>query len=546
MESSNQIDATFFSSSVGALNALSSIRNHSRVALSNFLTTTVSEKHEQNAGEQSDDDTPSRWSESDSESSDDGAPSPKPIPRAIPPPLHYWDTPRRKLLDLPLEIIEHIAYSLREPKCSRLMDMAALYISDRYHDFSEARHPLSALTSTCWFLRSALERVLYRNIQLDLTGWKGLKHTAWPAASLKLLLQTLETRPELASYIHVAALDFPLTADSVVIEEALDKLLSATTNLKFLCLAQCPLAFWDHRIKHIKGFATSFAPGILPSILEDLSSLEELHLRDSHVMSLNGSLPRHKIRRARMDSSHEHASAYFCRLLTIFGATLLDLDVRFIGGLQQRSPLFLADRFGAKNSHFGGQNLRFLRLDNISVLSNVSSTYAHILRGLPSLEMLHVTHHAPLAPSALGMLPASLRVFTTSEYYGLWTAEKAKDGFLTAFAACIEMRPREIVRVEGSSGVKTGEPQGITMKLSKKEREAKEKRDKERDAKLDIAPVMTVCVAEGLPFNEVEDAAGPFVRVFFGKRPIGPEWAVHVVDEVYESASESEDDDGDD
>ncbi|KAJ7058046.1 hypothetical protein C8F01DRAFT_1149292 [Mycena amicta] len=536
MESSTQVDATFFSSGT---DALSTFQNNSRIALRRLFQAGPQAKHHDTVHENSDD--ASHWSESESESSEE-APSPPPVSRVIPHSIYYWNHPRRKLLDLPPEIIEHIAVSLREPRCLRLVDMAALYISDRYSDFSDARFHLSALNKTCWQLRLATQRILYRNIQLDVTGWKGRKHTAWPAASLRLLLRTLDERPDLARYIHVAALDFPLSANSIEIEQALEKFLVVTPSLKFFCLAQCPLAFWDHKIDRLKGFATSFAPGILPSVLEDLASLEELHLRDSHVMALSGTLPRHKIQRVRMDSSHADASAYFARVLSIFGAILKDLDVRYIGGLQQPSPLFLHDGTAAAYPHRGGQNLRSLRLDNISVLTHVSSAYAHILRGLPVLETLHVTHHKPFAPSAFHMLPASLDTLTASHYYGLWASEKIKDGFLSAFATCVEMSPREILRVEGASRAKQEEPsQGVVMK--RKEREAREKKEKEADERLDIKPVADVCRTEGIRCDEVKDAAGPFIRVFFGKRPTGPEWTVKIPEppeEDDESGSEDE------
>nr|GAT60450.1 predicted protein [Mycena chlorophos] len=533
MEASTQTDAVFFSSGTVALtaNVLNTVNAGTKTLRRLIAAATKPHQdpaqQEDNASEAA---SPSRWSEADSESSDESA-TPEPTPRAIHPSLFYWNRPRRKLLDLPLEIIEHIALSLREPRCLNQMDEAALYISDRYHAFSEARHPLSALTRTCWTLRNALERILYRNIQLDMTGWKGRKHTGWPAGSLRLLLRTLEARPDLARFIHVAAIDYPLTSDAADLEDGLKRFLAATPYLKFICLAQCPLAFWDHRIWHLKGFATAFAPGILPSVLEDLTSLDEVHLRDSQVMSLNGSLPGHNIRRVRMDSSHENAALYFARLLTIFRSTLVDLDVRFIGGLQQRVPLFL-NLGNAAYLHSGGHNLRYLRLDNVSVLSHLESGYAFTLRGLPALETLHVTHHAPFAPAAFSMLPPSLSILTASQYYGLWASERVKEGFPAAFGQAISMSTREILRVEGSGVVLEQPPSSSPRKRKKsgsEEEEEKEKEKKERERKLDIRPVVEACKLEGILCDEVMDAAGPFLRVFFGRRPIGPEYFVKAV-----------------
>ncbi|KAF8199904.1 hypothetical protein K438DRAFT_1758966 [Mycena galopus ATCC 62051] len=191
----------------------------------------------------------------------------------------------------------------------------------------------------------------------------------------------------------------------------------------------------------LRGFATTFAPGILPSLLEQLSNLRDLHLRDCHVMALHGELPSHNLQRVRLDSSHEYASAHFGRVLTICADSVHELDLSESGFVIRA----------------GGSALRTLRLDNISVLSHLSSGYAHLLRDLPVLKYLHVSHHAPFAADAFSMLPASLCSLLASEYYGLWTPEPAKKGFIAALAGCISASSKEIARVEGSIGKKPDE-----------------------------------------------------------------------------------------
>ncbi|KAF7357793.1 BZ3500-MvSof-1268-A1-R1-Chr3-1g06135 protein [Mycena venus] len=422
---------------------------------------------------------------SDSESSSDASP---------PKTCHRYSEAYKfmiELLDLPLEIIENIADKIRDPKCPLLMDAAAFYISDKYSDFSEARFSLSALSKVCSELRCAVERILYRNIQLDFTGWKGRKHTGWPAGSLRLLLRTLGERPELGRYIHIAALDFQLSStDSEVLEKGLEEFLMRTPNLSHLFLSQCPVAFWDLPAKHLRGFATTFAPGILPSLLEQLPALRDLHLRDCHVMALHGELPSHNLQRIRLDSSHEYASAHFARVLTICADSVHDLDVRFIGGLQLRAPCFLSE--SPYGRPVGGSSIRTLRLDNISVLAHLSSGYAHLLRDLPALEHLHLSHHAPFAAGAFAMLPSSLRSLTASAYYGLWTPEPAKNGFVAALAGCIGISTKEIARAEGSGG-------------------------KKWDERLDLGPVVEACRTERIPCKKVEEP-DPFVTIFFGTK----------------------------
>jgi hypothetical protein len=280
-------------------------------------------------------------------------------------------------------------------------------------------------------------------------------------------------------------LDYQLSTESEELEMGLEEFLKRTPNLTHLFLSQCPVALWDFPAKHLKGFATTFAPGILLSLLDRLPALRDLHLRDCHVMALAGELPSHNLQRIRLDSSHEYASAHFARVLTICGDSVHELDVRFIGGLQLPAPCFLTESPFARA---GGDAVRTLRLDNISVLSHLSSGYAHLLRELPALEHLHLSHHAVFASGAFGMLPASLRSLTASAYYGLWTPEPAKKGFLGALASCISMSSKEIARVEGSSG-------------------------KKLDERLDLLPVVEACKTEQILCEKIQDPL-PFVTIF--------------------------------
>ncbi|KAJ6498840.1 hypothetical protein C8R45DRAFT_1210739 [Mycena sanguinolenta] len=478
------------------LNLLSN-RIKNRLALRSlyFSSKTCGDKKSDSEGESEDEDR-----SSDSESSSSGTPPKSAVATSIPTRynfytrpsnLYYWNPPRIELLDLPVEILENIADKIRDPKCALLMDVAALYISEKYSDFSEARFALSALSKVCSKLRTIVERILYRDIQLDFTGWKGRKHTGWPAGSLRLLLRTLKERPELGRFIYIAAVDFQLgSTDSKALETGLEEFLQLTPKLSHLFLSQCPVALWDLPIERLKGFATTYAPGILPSLLEQLTNLQDLHLRDCHVMALQGELPPHNLQRIRLDSSHEYASAHFARVLNICNDSVHDLDVRFIGGLQLPAPSFFIETDFAVRP--AGGALRTLRLDNISVLCHLASGYAHLLRDLPVLEHLHVSHHAPFAADAFSMLPPSLLSLVASEYYGLWVHESTKKGFVSALAGCITVSSKEIARVEGSSG-------------------------KKADERLNLLPVVEACKTEQILCDSIEDASA-FVRIFFGTK----------------------------
>ncbi|KAG6873291.1 hypothetical protein C0995_000726 [Termitomyces sp. Mi166 len=364
--------------------------------------------------------------------------------------------PRITLLNLPVEIIEHIAACLRHPVS--VLEAASRYIDDRYSDFADTRFSLSAYSKTCSKLRPIVERVLYRDIQLDFTGWKGRKHTQWPAASLYLLLRTLRKRPELGRHVHAAALDYQLSTESKALEDGLEEFLGSTPNLKTLYLWQCPLALWNFAPLKITTFATTYAPGIIPSTLNHFPKLENLYLRDCSVMSFSPDLPRHNLKSVRLDSNHHHAVSHFSRALTLCSKTVEHLDIRFIGGLLHQSP-----EFAPKIDHVPpapATNLRSLRLDNISVFSNLDSAYTQLLQSLTTLEHLHVSHHSCFSPRAFTVLPPYLRRLTVSDYYSYWENRPTKPhernrSFMLGFASCfmylpVPLKISEVVASPGS------------------------------------------------------------------------------------------------
>ncbi|KAH0584512.1 hypothetical protein H2248_010045 [Termitomyces sp. 'cryptogamus'] len=360
---------------------------------------------------------------------------------------------RVALLDLPIEIIEYIAACMRHSV--PVLDAASRYIDDRYSDFADTRFSLSAYSKTCSKLRPIVERVLYRDIQLDFTGWKGRKHTQWPAASLDLLLRTLRKRPQLGRHVHAAALDYQLSTESQALEDGLEEFLKLTPNLKTLYLWQCPLALWNFTPPKITTFATTYAPGIIHSALNHFPKLENLYLRDCSVMSFPLDLPRHNLKSVRLDSNHHHAVSHFSRALTLCSKTVEHLDIRFIGGLLHQSP-----EFAPKIDHVPPApvtNLRSLRLDNISVFSNLDSAYTQLLQSLTMLEYLHVSHHSCFSAGAFTVLPPRLRRLTVSDYYSCWESGPTKPHernrlFMTCFGSCFMFSPLKISQLVVSPG----------------------------------------------------------------------------------------------
>jgi hypothetical protein len=368
-----------------------------------------------------------------------------------------------------------------------VLEAAARFIDERYSDFCTARFWLSAFSKVCSSVRKTVERILYRDVQLDFTGWKGRKHPIWRSGSLRLLLRTIEERPELGRFVHGASLDYQLCSEPGPLDLGLKQFLTLTPNLKTLFMAQCPLVLWDIRPLNISTFATTFAQGILPSILGQFPTLQNIHLRDCHVMSFSLDLPKHTLRTVRFDSSHDHAAAHFSRALTLCFDTVQHLDIRFIGGFLQPAPFFSPRSPSLKCS--SNTNLRSLRLHNISVFSNIGSGYAQLLQNLPALQELHVSNHMCFSPSAFSILPASLQKLTISDYYGYWEMRREdadSNAFLLALAKSISRSPRKMAHIIVSNGHKW--------------------------SRHDLGPIAAACELEGIKYSDVDDKNG-FVQI---------------------------------
>lgn len=274
---------------------------------------------------------------------------------------------------------------------------------------------------------------------------------------------------------------------------ALRQFLCRTPNLANLFLFQCPVALWEFpRLKAVT-FATGFAPGIVPSILDQFPRLRNLYLRDCHVMSLRGRLPRRpNLRQIRFDSSHQNASSHLTRALNICADVVQDLDIRFIGGLLMPAPALHCPPTALTPK--AAQNLINLRLDNISVLSHPSSTYAQVLRNLPVLQNLHLSRHASFALSAFSALPPSLRRLSASKYYGLWerAPEQDEQDFIVALSKCISASPCPISRILASEGIARDDNQMI----------------------LPLGPIISTCVTQEIPFLEIFHDDEPYIQIF--------------------------------
>lgn len=110
---------------------------------------------------------------------------------------------------MPPEIIEEIAENLSFETTLPLDECNAIdmYFEDAFTEVSTARIDLSSFSQVCFAVREPVERILYRNIQLECSEWEGFEGPSL-AGSLRLFLRTLDQRPQLGRLVRSAALDW--------------------------------------------------------------------------------------------------------------------------------------------------------------------------------------------------------------------------------------------------------------------------------------------------------------------------------------------------
>ncbi|KAF7342073.1 Yae1-N domain-containing protein [Mycena venus] len=98
------------------------------------------------------------------------------------------------LVRLPEEIVDAITECMRYPIYPRFETTEA-FLNEGRTGFSVARFSLSSFSKVCKALRMTVERMLYRDIHVDIIGWTRhghsseiQKHPMWPAACLRLFV----------------------------------------------------------------------------------------------------------------------------------------------------------------------------------------------------------------------------------------------------------------------------------------------------------------------------------------------------------------------
>ncbi|KAH8829829.1 hypothetical protein DL96DRAFT_1706672 [Flagelloscypha sp. PMI_526] len=349
------------------------------------------------------------------------------------------------LNDLPPEVLELIAFSCLDWHPSRL-DFASNFVSFGYTAFSAGRFTLSAFSQTCKPIRRITERVLYREPQLDFTGWKGAgrKHSRHPGGSLRLLMRTLADRPELAQYIVCAALDYP-TSTAPELEDAFEMFIAYATNLKALAMPTWPIDFWEFSgscLDRIDTIAATYQPGLAEAALESLPALKHLFLRDgpTAVRGLKRDV-KHNLKTLVVDSCNVDVTFNLGHCLKIAASSVEELELRFKGSILDRKPLFVRADWRLHASW--GEKITKLGLDNLPILmkENLETSFMEFVRALPKLDSIHLSHHGILAPNAFAVLPKNVSLLRLSNYFGVWEDDSKQDEalFMKCLAEAMEM-----------------------------------------------------------------------------------------------------------
>lgn len=352
---------------------------------------------------------------------------------------------------MPVEVIEHIAEALCVPIYPS-DEENYVYLGDFCTDFSGTRYDLSALSQVSSSVRSPVERVLYRTIQLDLLGWDGvsvpLKAQHFTGGSLRLLLNTLDKRPELGRLIRTVAIgwfDSSLTAGEVgLAEQGLQKFLRYSPRVAKLMIATMPpCQVVEHfSCSNLTSFATRLTSSKtreqLQAILRQFPCLKQLHVlgfsspRDASIMHP------HRLEWLGLDGPHQNIAATLLQALKLCSGTVKYLTLRMAdkktGNYNQPplAPLTLPE----------GLALRSLHMDRMNILYHSKCVAAQILQSVP-LHHLHLSGIVPLTPEGWAKLPRTLRSLTISGFYN-------KLNYTPSLIACfssVTSRARTLKRV---------------------------------------------------------------------------------------------------
>ncbi|KAJ7173133.1 hypothetical protein C8R43DRAFT_978616 [Mycena crocata] len=326
---------------------------------------------------------------------------------------------------LPEEIIEYIAECMRYPIYPRAEAMEA-FLTEGRTSFSAARFSLSSFSQVCTTIRFAVERLLYRDIHVDIVGWTDhidscdtQKHPLWPAGCLRLLSRTLEERPELGRFVRSVDLRLsdhylsPSTMDEQV------RFLKICPGLQSLSMSSLPSSFIEHLERlnlQITSFAAVSPAANLPRIVSMFPNLRNLYLHIyGHPSSF--SVPDHAISELHLKLvADTDLQGHLLQLA--FAIPRQNVRTFHLERKDTRSESNIAVVAFPKPTTSMQAFVEHLRLKNIDPFTpvKIDGTPYLPLASMTSLRHLHVLRPFLLPAHAFSLLPPNLRSLTFSDY----------------------------------------------------------------------------------------------------------------------------------
>ncbi|KAF7329973.1 Yae1-N domain-containing protein [Mycena kentingensis (nom. inval.)] len=407
------------------------------------------------------------------------------------------------LSEVPEEIIETIAECLRYPILPQF-EATERFLTEGATYFSTTRFYLSTFSQVSKQVRSVVERYLYRDIHVDMSGWTGRKHPMYPVGSLQPLLRTLEDRPELHRFVR-----------SVGVQGLLTPALASSANLHRF-LRRCPglQSLWFSMLPddilvplralqlEISSLAALTSPESIHRVVEAFPHLRNAYLHIRNFEELPMSAPPHRIETMALRVYAEqryHAQA----LRQALELPQRARDVRVEMFEVRKEPLKTRVVFPVPR-HQGISDVDHLTLVNVDVFTTVKVNEGEYygLAGLRTLRHLHLVGCFPLPSNAFqsSSLPHSLRSLTFSDYAqdSSLSAEESKSRFVLSVVEALRLRG------EGSRkfrGVKTyGARRNDAWELG------------------DLTPLEEYCRMERVPLGQIGSFADiqPQLILFFG------------------------------
>jgi hypothetical protein len=301
------------------------------------------------------------------------------------------------LESLPPEVIEEIAESLSFGTTVHLdgCNPVDMYFEDAFTDVSAARLDLSSFSQVCFAVREPVERILYRNIQLDFSGWTGFgtNHSPSLAGCLRLFLRTLDERPQLGRFVRSAALDWNSRSRMLdPIEEGLVIFMKHCSNLQRLLIARLPddevLEKFDHH--SLVTLGTIYWQRPIATLLTNFPNLQNLCVNYPALNHFSEQIPPHNLTTLTLVINGENPTLCLARVLDLCGTTVRDLS------------LTLADKASYSDylpslSSDAGAGLQTIRLRDFDILQSPESGVTQLLLQLPA-QRIDVGHF--LLPSS--------------------------------------------------------------------------------------------------------------------------------------------------